>query len=214
MVVTEQEPHAAGLTERFVEVLNYYAALFDCLEVGGARGSVERTRVERWLLGEEIKNIVVCDGGELRERHERLEGAGFGRVPLSYYALLQARRVAQGLRLRRLQGPGGEGQLLPLLARSRPLLRLRMARPPLRRLAPLAAIDASPLLPRHCYLALLPAASPPYSSRRRLALLSIRTAQSREREDEGREEGKERVGLFGQADRCCLRRSHADSAVT
>uniref|UniRef100_A0A0E0JTK4 Uncharacterized protein n=1 Tax=Oryza punctata TaxID=4537 RepID=A0A0E0JTK4_ORYPU len=106
MVVTEQEAshNAAGLTERFVEALNYYAALFDCLEVGAARGSVERARVERWLLGEEIKNIVACDGGERRERHERLErwarrleGAGFGRVPLSYYALLQARRVAQGL---------------------------------------------------------------------------------------------------------------------
>ncbi|KAF0926784.1 hypothetical protein E2562_027394 [Oryza meyeriana var. granulata] len=106
MVVTEQEAshNAAGLTERFVEALNYYAALFDCLEVGAARGSVERARVERWLLGEEIKNIVACDGAERRERHERLErwarrleGAGFGRVPLSYYALLQARRVAQGL---------------------------------------------------------------------------------------------------------------------
>lgn len=106
MVVMEQEAshNAPGLTERFVEALNYYAALFDCLEVGAARGSVERARVERWLLGEEIKNIVACDGAERRERHERLErwarrmeGAGFGRVPLSYYALLQARRVAQGL---------------------------------------------------------------------------------------------------------------------
>ncbi|KAG8053960.1 hypothetical protein GUJ93_ZPchr0001g32840 [Zizania palustris] len=106
MVVTEQEAshNAAGLTERFVEALNYYAALFDCLELGAARGSVERARVERWLLGEEIKNIVACDGAQRLERHERLErwarrleGAGFGRVPLSYYALLQARRVAQGL---------------------------------------------------------------------------------------------------------------------
>uniref|UniRef100_A0A0D9VA70 Uncharacterized protein n=1 Tax=Leersia perrieri TaxID=77586 RepID=A0A0D9VA70_9ORYZ len=105
-VITEQEAsHNSGnLTERFVEALNYYAALFDCLESGAARGSVERARVERWMLGEEIKNIVACDGGERRERHERLdrwarrmEGAGFGRVPLSYYALLQARRVAQGL---------------------------------------------------------------------------------------------------------------------
>lgn len=106
MVVTEQEAshNTPGLTERFVEALNYYAALFDCLEVGAARGSVERARVERWLLGEEIKNIVACDGGERRERHERherwaarMEGAGFGRVPLSYYSLLQARRAAQGL---------------------------------------------------------------------------------------------------------------------
>ncbi|OEL26236.1 Scarecrow-like protein 3 [Dichanthelium oligosanthes] len=106
MVVTEQEAshNAPALTERFVEALNYYAALFDCLEVVASRGSVERARVERWLLGEEIKNIVACDGVERRERHERLErwarrveGAGFGRVPLSYYALLQARRAAQGL---------------------------------------------------------------------------------------------------------------------
>jgi hypothetical protein len=106
VVVTEQEAshNAAALTERFVEALNYYAALFDCLEVVAARGSVERARVERWLLGEEIKNIVACDGAERRERHERLErwaarmeGAGFGRVPMSYYALLQARRAAQGL---------------------------------------------------------------------------------------------------------------------
>uniref|UniRef100_A0A0E0R8R4 Uncharacterized protein n=1 Tax=Oryza rufipogon TaxID=4529 RepID=A0A0E0R8R4_ORYRU len=97
MVVTKQEAshNAALLTERFVEALNYYAALFDGLEVGAARGSVEHTRVERWLLGEEIMNI------EWHERLERwvgrLEGAGFGRIPLSYYALLQARRVAQGL---------------------------------------------------------------------------------------------------------------------
>ena len=57
--------------------------------------------MERWLLGEEIKNIVACDGSERRERLERwvvrMEGVGFGRVALSYYALLQARRAAQGL---------------------------------------------------------------------------------------------------------------------
>uniref|UniRef100_J3L8B0 Uncharacterized protein n=1 Tax=Oryza brachyantha TaxID=4533 RepID=J3L8B0_ORYBR len=75
MVVTEQEANhnAAGLTERFLEALNYYSALLNCLEVGAARGSVERARVERWLLGEEIKNIMACDGAERWERHERLE---------------------------------------------------------------------------------------------------------------------------------------------
>ncbi|XP_044954877.1 scarecrow-like protein 3, partial [Hordeum vulgare subsp. vulgare] len=83
---------------------NYCAALFDRLEVGAARGSVECARAERWLLGEELKNIGACDGAERRERHKRLdrwarrmEGASFGRVLLSYYALLQARRAAQGL---------------------------------------------------------------------------------------------------------------------
>ncbi|GJN16752.1 hypothetical protein PR202_gb03773 [Eleusine coracana subsp. coracana] len=106
VVVTEQEAthNAAPLTDRFVEALNYYAALFDCLEVVAPRGSLERARVERWMLAEEIKNIVACEGADRRERHERLdrwavrmEGAGFARMPLSYYALLQARRAAQGL---------------------------------------------------------------------------------------------------------------------
>ena len=106
VVVTEQEAshNAAPLTERFVEALNYYAALFDCLESAAPRGSVERARVERWHLAEEVKNIVACDGAERRERHERLdrwaarmEGNGFARVPLSYYSLLHARRAAQGL---------------------------------------------------------------------------------------------------------------------
>ncbi|KAI4974115.1 hypothetical protein ZWY2020_047395 [Hordeum vulgare] len=80
---------------------NYCAALFDRLEVGAARGSVECARVERWLLGEELKNIGACDGAERHKRLDkwatRMEGASFGRVLLSYYALLQARRAAQGL---------------------------------------------------------------------------------------------------------------------
>lgn len=81
MVVTEQEAshNTPGLTERFVEALNYYAALFDCLEAGAARGSVERARVERWLLGEEIKDIVACDGAERRERHDRTSVSTGGR---------------------------------------------------------------------------------------------------------------------------------------
>lgn len=104
MVVTEQESNhnGAALSERFMEALNFYAALFDCLESTVARQSVERARVEKLLFGEEINNIIACEGLERRERHEKLErwvqrldGAGFGRVPLSYYGLLQARRMLQ-----------------------------------------------------------------------------------------------------------------------
>ncbi|KAG1365468.1 scarecrow-like protein 3 [Cocos nucifera] len=102
MVVTEQESNHNGpkLTERFMEALNFYAALFDCLESTAPRMSVERARIEKMLFGEEIKNIIACEGGERRERHEklekwvqRLELAGFLRVPLSYSAMLQARRL-------------------------------------------------------------------------------------------------------------------------
>lgn len=105
MVTTEQESNHNGSTlmERVIEALNYYAALFDCLESTVSRTSIERQKVEKMLFGEEIKNIVACEGAERKERHEkfekwiqRLEVAGFGRVPLSYHTMLQATRLLQG----------------------------------------------------------------------------------------------------------------------
>lgn len=105
MVVTEQESNHNGSTlkERFMEALYFYAAMFDCLESTVPRQSAERARVEKLLFGEEIKDIIACEGLERKERHEklerwmqRLEMAGFWRVGLSYYGLMQARRMLQG----------------------------------------------------------------------------------------------------------------------
>ncbi|KAL8202084.1 hypothetical protein R6Q57_011231 [Mikania cordata] len=105
MVVAEQDSdhNKPSLMERLSESLYFYAALFDCLESTLPRTSMERLRVEKTLFGEEINNIISCEGGERKERHEklekwvqRLEFAGFGCVPLSYYALLQSRRLLQG----------------------------------------------------------------------------------------------------------------------
>jgi hypothetical protein len=104
MVVTEQESNHNGYTlmERVLEALNFYAALFDCLESTVSRASMERQKVEKMLFGEEIKNIIACEGTERKERHEKLEKwilrielAGFGRVPLSYHGRLQATRLLQ-----------------------------------------------------------------------------------------------------------------------
>ncbi|GFQ02890.1 scarecrow-like protein 3 [Phtheirospermum japonicum] len=104
VVVTEQESdhNGPGLTERLSEALYYYAALFDCLESTLPRSSSQRLRMEKALLGEEIKNIIACEGAERRERHEkmerwgrRFESAGFGNVGLSYYGMLQAKRLVQ-----------------------------------------------------------------------------------------------------------------------
>ncbi|XP_028108526.1 scarecrow-like protein 3 isoform X2 [Camellia sinensis] len=104
MVVTEQESNhnAHSLMDRVTEALNFYGALFDCLELTISRTSVERQKVEKMLFGEEIKNIVACEGIERKERHEklekwipRLEFAGFGRVPISYHGRLQATRLLQ-----------------------------------------------------------------------------------------------------------------------
>ncbi|KAH0894963.1 hypothetical protein HID58_057392, partial [Brassica napus] len=105
IVVTEQDSDHNGSTvmERLLESLYTYAALFDCLETKVPRTSQDRMKVEKMLFGEEIKNIIACEGSERRERHEKLEKwsqridlAGFGNVPLSYYAMLQARRLLQG----------------------------------------------------------------------------------------------------------------------
>ncbi|CAN7045608.1 unnamed protein product [Brassica oleracea var. botrytis] len=102
MVVTEQHSDHNGSTlmQRLLESLYSYAALFDCLENKIPRTSQDRIKVEKMLFGEEIKNIIACEGSERRERHEKLEKwsqridlAGFGNVPLSYYVMLQARRI-------------------------------------------------------------------------------------------------------------------------
>ena len=105
MVITEQDSNHNGSTlmERLLESLYFYAALFDCLESTLSRTSMERLKVEKMLFGEEIKNIIACEGVERKERHEKLEkwaqrldSAGFHSVPLSYYCMLQARRLLQG----------------------------------------------------------------------------------------------------------------------
>ncbi|KAK8542286.1 hypothetical protein V6N12_014887 [Hibiscus sabdariffa] len=104
IVITEQESNHNGSTlmERVMEALNFYAALFDCLESTVSRAPVERQKVEKMLFGEEIKNIIACEGVERKERHEKLEKwilrfelAGFGKVPLSYHGMLQAGRLLQ-----------------------------------------------------------------------------------------------------------------------
>ncbi|KAI3448834.1 hypothetical protein Pfo_005499 [Paulownia fortunei] len=104
MVVTEQESNHNGvsLMDRIMEALNFYAALFDCLESTVPIASIERQKIEKMLYGKEIKNIIACEGLDRKKRHEkldkwipRLELAGFGKVPLSYHVMLQARRLLQ-----------------------------------------------------------------------------------------------------------------------
>lgn len=99
MLMMEQDANHNALLfcDRFVEALNYYAALFDSFHAviaANPRRSDERARVERMILGEEIKNILVCEGVHRYERHERLSQwamhmnrSGFDHVPLSFRAI-------------------------------------------------------------------------------------------------------------------------------
>jgi len=118
MVVTEQDfnHNSSNLMERLLESLNSYAALFDCLECTVSRASLDRMKIEKMLLGEEIKNIVACEGAERRERHEkmdkwiqRLDSSGFASVPLSRQGLTLAMRFMEnygcnGYRMREENG--------------------------------------------------------------------------------------------------------------
>ncbi|XP_057457821.1 GRAS family protein TF80-like isoform X2 [Lotus japonicus] len=105
VVITEQESNVNGssLTERVDKALDFYGALFKCLESTFLGTAVERIMLERTLLGDEIKNIVACEGVERKERHEkletwipRLELAGFGRETIRYDWMMQAKKELQG----------------------------------------------------------------------------------------------------------------------
>ncbi|CAN6325766.1 unnamed protein product [Urochloa humidicola] len=110
MVVAEPEANhnAAAFMERFEEALNYYGSLFDCLERASAaahhRQAAERARVERLVLGEEVRGVVAREGAERKERHEklaqwgrRMEAAGMERVGMSYGGMMEARKLLQSM---------------------------------------------------------------------------------------------------------------------
>lgn len=84
--------------QRFVEALDHYTAVFDSLEATLPPNSRERLAVERIWFGREIMDIVAAEGDNRRERHERFESwevmlrsSGFSNVPLSPFALSQAK---------------------------------------------------------------------------------------------------------------------------
>jgi hypothetical protein len=102
--VEQDSNHNSGvMPERFVEALHYYSAMFDSLDLTLPQHCTERVMLEKYLLGQEIKNIVACEGVERVARHEkvdrwrmRMRSAGFVPRPLSSTAALQAKRLLLG----------------------------------------------------------------------------------------------------------------------
>lgn len=102
LVEQEANHNAQSFLGRFMEALHYYAAVFDSLDACLPQQNEERVKVEQFLFAPQIKNIVVSDGNERVERHEtfdlwqqRMEMAGFFRVPLSAHAISQAKLLLQ-----------------------------------------------------------------------------------------------------------------------
>lgn len=102
VTIVEQEANHNGpvFVDRFTEALHYYSSLFDSLEGAASTGSdssgqdVVMTEV---YLGEQICNVVACEGVDRVERHEtlvqwrtRMGSAGFDPVHLGSNAFKQA----------------------------------------------------------------------------------------------------------------------------
>lgn len=92
LVEQESNTNTAPFLPRFVEVLNYYHAMFESIDVTLARDRKERINVEQHCLARDIVNVIACEGKERVERHEllgkwksRFMMAGFQQYPLSSY---------------------------------------------------------------------------------------------------------------------------------
>ncbi|KAM7509767.1 hypothetical protein LguiB_008642 [Lonicera macranthoides] len=100
VTIVEQEASHNGpyFLGRFLEALHYYSAIFDSLDATFPPESAQRAKVEQYIFGPEIRNIVACEGAERVMRHERLEkwrkimeSKGFQGVPLSGNAVTQSK---------------------------------------------------------------------------------------------------------------------------
>lgn len=113
VTVVEQEANHNGpvFVERFNEALHYYSTMFDSLEgcaapppsaagLSGAADAAEAGQIHvmtEVYLGQQICNVVACEGPERTERHEtigqwrgRMEAAGFEPVHIGSNAFKQA----------------------------------------------------------------------------------------------------------------------------
>ncbi|KAM3364124.1 GRAS family protein RAM1 [Capsicum galapagoense] len=100
VTIVEQEASHNGpyFLGRFLEALHYYSAIFDSLDATFPGDSSQRAKLEQYIFGPEIMNIVSCEGTERVVRHERLEkwrrvmeGKGFKGVALSANAVTQSK---------------------------------------------------------------------------------------------------------------------------
>ncbi|KAG0485275.1 hypothetical protein HPP92_009354 [Vanilla planifolia] len=96
VVEQESNDNTGPFIERFTEALHYYSTMFDSLEGVTSEGQQDQVMSEVYL-GQQICNVVACEGEERTERHEtlvqwcgRIVGAGFELEHLGSNAFKQA----------------------------------------------------------------------------------------------------------------------------
>lgn len=90
LVEQELDTNTAAFLPRFLETLDYYAAIFESIDVTLPRDHKERINLEQHCLARDLVNIIACEGTARVERHEVLGNwrsrflmAGFRPYPLS-----------------------------------------------------------------------------------------------------------------------------------
>lgn len=90
LVEQESNTNTSSFFNRFVEIMDYYTAMFESIDAGCPRDDRKRLNAEQHCVARDIVNMVACEGVERVERHEllgkwrmRFSMAGFRQWPLS-----------------------------------------------------------------------------------------------------------------------------------
>ncbi|KAE8724227.1 Scarecrow-like transcription factor PAT1 [Hibiscus syriacus] len=90
LVEQESNTNTSPFFSRYVETLDYYAAMFESIDVACSIDDKQRINAEQHCVARDIVNMIACEGPERVERHEllgkwrsRFTMAGFSPYPLS-----------------------------------------------------------------------------------------------------------------------------------
>ncbi|XP_062205573.1 scarecrow-like protein 21 [Phragmites australis] len=90
LVEQESNTNTAPFFPRYMEILDYYTAMFESIDVALPRDDRRRISAEQHCVARDIVNLIACEGAERVERHElfgkwkaRFVMASFRPYPLS-----------------------------------------------------------------------------------------------------------------------------------
>lgn len=90
LIEQDSNTNTTPFLTRFSEVMGFYSAMFESIDVTMARDSKDRINVEQQCLARDLVNVIACEGKDRVERHEllgkwklRFTMAGFQPYPLS-----------------------------------------------------------------------------------------------------------------------------------